>query len=133
MSNNRPTYYDDLKAKGYSPRDYVKFRTVTAAYWGLEAIAVGQIAYAWVPAVFGQEFTIRQIHHLMMWVFIIFSMIHVHLVAFHDYVEGRGEASSMVSGFKFIYTERFEDEVKDIKRRKIRARTTRKEVEEANT
>ena len=65
--------------------------------------------FAWVPAMFGEEFTIRQIHHIMMWVFIVFTMIHVHLVVFHDYVEGRGEASSMVSGFKFILRERFDE------------------------
>lgn len=66
--------------------------------------------FTWVPAVFGEEFTIRQIHHIMMWVFIVFSMIHIHLVVFHDYVEARGEASSIVSGFKFILKERYDKE-----------------------
>jgi hypothetical protein len=32
-----------------------------------------------------------------------------YLVLFHDWLEGRGESSAMVSGYKFCRTERFED------------------------
>ena len=38
----------------------------------------------------------------MMWFFIVFTMIHVYLVFYHDYVEGRGVISSMAGGWKFI-------------------------------
>ena len=38
----------------------------------------------------------------MMWFFIVFSMVHVYLVFYHDYVEGRGVISSMVGGWKFV-------------------------------
>jgi Ni/Fe-hydrogenase 1 B-type cytochrome subunit len=37
-----------------------------------------------------------------MWFFPVFIIIHVYLVAYHDYVEGRGILSSMVGGWKFI-------------------------------
>lgn len=46
MSTKRPTYYQDLRRKGYSRRDFIKFCTAIAAYMGLEASAAGQIARA---------------------------------------------------------------------------------------
>ncbi|MDR3693885.1 Ni/Fe-hydrogenase, b-type cytochrome subunit [Mucilaginibacter sp.] len=64
--------------------------------------------FAWVPAMFGGDILTRQIHHWSMWFFILFAVIHVYLVFYHDYVEGRGEISSMGGGFKFIEEEMFE-------------------------
>jgi hydrogenase small subunit len=42
----RPTYYEELRAKGYSRRDFMKFCTMLAAYMGLENAGVAQIANA---------------------------------------------------------------------------------------
>ncbi len=64
--------------------------------------------FAWVPFVFGGDFMLRLIHHLTMWFFVLFAVIHVYLVFYHDYVEGRGEMSSMAGGWKFIEDEDFE-------------------------
>jgi Ni/Fe-hydrogenase 1 B-type cytochrome subunit len=58
--------------------------------------------FVWVPDVFGGDFATRNWHHVVMWFFVVFTMIHVYLVAYHDYVEGRGETSSIVGGWKFI-------------------------------
>ena len=58
--------------------------------------------FAWVVPLMGGDFAVCQWHHMMMWFFIIFAMIHVYLVCYHDYVEGRGVASSMVGGWKFV-------------------------------
>ncbi len=58
--------------------------------------------FAWIVPLMGGDFAVRQWHHVMMWVFIIFTMIHVYLVFYHDYVERRGVTSSMVGGWKFI-------------------------------
>ena len=58
--------------------------------------------FVWIPPLMGGDFAVRQWHHVMMWFFVIFSMIHVYLVFYHDYVEGRGVTSSMVGGWKFI-------------------------------
>lgn len=58
--------------------------------------------FAWIVPLMGGDFAVRQWHHMMMWSFIIFSMIHVYLVFYHDYVEGRGVISSMAGGWKFI-------------------------------
>ena len=66
--------------------------------------------FAWVPALFGGDIVVRQIHHWAMWFFILFTVIHVYLVFYHDYVEGRGEISSMGGGWKFIEEEVFEEQ-----------------------
>ncbi len=58
--------------------------------------------FAWIVPMMGGDFAVRQWHHIMMWFFIIVSLVHVHLVFYHDYVEGRGTTSSMVGGWKFI-------------------------------
>ena len=58
--------------------------------------------FAWIVPLMGGDFAVRQWHHTMMWFFIVFAMVHVYLVCYHDYVEGRGVTSSMVGGWKFI-------------------------------
>lgn len=58
--------------------------------------------FAWAQGLAGGDFLLRNIHHSVMWFFIIFIMIHVYLVFYHDYVEGNGEISSMGGGYKFI-------------------------------
>jgi Ni/Fe-hydrogenase 1 B-type cytochrome subunit len=58
--------------------------------------------FAWIVPLMGGDFAVRQWHHMMMWFFIIFAMVHVYLVFYHDYVEGRGVLSSIVGGWKFI-------------------------------
>ena len=66
--------------------------------------------FAWVPGLVGGDFVLRNIHHAAMWFFIVFAIIHVYLVFYHDYVEGRGEISSMGGGWKFIEEEAFHKE-----------------------
>lgn len=58
--------------------------------------------FAWVVPAMGGDFAVRQWHHVMMWFFVIFTMVHVYLVFYHDYVERRGVISSMVGGWKFV-------------------------------
>jgi Ni/Fe-hydrogenase 1 B-type cytochrome subunit len=61
--------------------------------------------FAWVPGAVGGDFFLRNVHHWAMWIFVIFVIIHVYLVLYHDYVEGRGETSSIIGGWKFIEEE----------------------------
>ena len=71
--------------------------------------------FSWVIPLFGGDFMVRTIHHITMWTFIFFSMIHVYLVFYHDWLEGRGEVSSMFGGYKFVCESRIkkiEEEVK---------------------
>jgi Ni/Fe-hydrogenase 1 B-type cytochrome subunit len=75
--------------------------------------------FAWVPGVVGGDFMLRSIHHWAMWFFILFTVVHVYLVFYHDYVEGRGEISSMGGGWKFIEEEIFEaNKNEDIEKKK---------------
>lgn len=69
--------------------------------------------FSWVPALFGGDFMMRQIHHWAMWFFILFAIVHVYLVFYHDYVEGRGEISSMGGGWKFIEEETFKKNMEE--------------------
>ncbi len=61
--------------------------------------------FAWIVPLMGGDFAVRQWHHVMMWFFVIFAVIHVYLVFYHDYVEARGVISSMAGGWKFIEKE----------------------------
>ena len=63
---------------------------------------------SWLPRMFhwfgdllGGDMVVRQWHHAFTWFFVVFIIIHVYLVFYHDYVEGRGTTSSMVGGWKF--------------------------------
>ena len=58
--------------------------------------------FAWVVPFLGGDMHVRQLHHILMWGFIIFAIIHVYLVFYHDYIERRGVTSSMIGGWKFI-------------------------------
>lgn len=57
--------------------------------------------FAWVPALLGGDAVTREIHHILMWFFILFSLVHVYLVFYHDYIERNGTTSSMIGGWKF--------------------------------
>jgi Ni/Fe-hydrogenase 1 B-type cytochrome subunit len=58
--------------------------------------------FAWVVPLLGGDMRVRQLHHILMWGFILFAIIHVYLVFYHDYIERRGVTSSMIGGWKFI-------------------------------
>lgn len=66
--------------------------------------------FAWVVPLFGGDFMVRTIHHVATWVFILFTLVHVYLVFYHDWLEGRGEVSSMFGGYKFVCEERIHKE-----------------------
>lgn len=62
--------------------------------------------FSWVTPLLGGDFMVRTIHHIAMWGFILFTLVHVYLVFYHDWLEGRGEVSSMFGGYKFVSEER---------------------------
>ncbi|NNE02583.1 MAG: Ni/Fe-hydrogenase, b-type cytochrome subunit [Eudoraea sp.] len=69
--------------------------------------------FSWVIPLFGGDFMVRTIHHIATWIFIFFSMIHIYLVFYHDWLEGRGEVSSMFGGYKFVAESRIDDSPND--------------------
>lgn len=69
--------------------------------------------FTWVTPLLGGDFMVRNIHHIAMWGFILFSLIHIYLVFYHDWLEGRGEVSSMFGGYKFVAEERLKKAEKE--------------------
>ena len=63
--------------------------------------------FTWIVPLMGSDAAVRQWHHILMWPFAIFTVIHVYLCFYHDYVEGRGDLSSMLGGWKFEKDEDF--------------------------
>lgn len=74
-----------------------------ALYAGMSDAWLPQL-FAWIVPWMGGDMAVRFWHHVLMWFFVIFTMIHIHLVVYHDYVEGRGTMSSMFGGWKFTRT-----------------------------
>jgi Ni/Fe-hydrogenase 1 B-type cytochrome subunit len=75
--------------------------------------------FSWVVPFMGGDFIVRTIHHAATWLFILFTLIHVYLVFYHDWLEGRGEVSSMFGGYKFVCEERLnkvldEEEIEEL-------------------
>ncbi len=58
--------------------------------------------FTWLVPLFGSEQNLRLFHYGALWLFVVFTIIHVYLVFYHDYVEGHGVLSSMVGGWKFM-------------------------------
>ncbi len=71
-----------------------------ALYSSMSSSALPKL-FAWMVPLMGGDFAVRQWHHLFMWFFVVFAIIHVYLVFYHDYIEGRGTTSSMIGGWKF--------------------------------
>ncbi len=65
-------------------------------------------SFIWVQDLFGGDFAVREIHHLTMWLFVVFIVVHLYLVLYHDQFEARGETSSMMNGYKFVEVEVFD-------------------------
>lgn len=58
--------------------------------------------FVWVVPLLGGDRSVRLWHHSMMWFFVVFTIVHVYLSAYHDYVEATGTMSSMIGGWKFV-------------------------------
>ena len=61
--------------------------------------------FAWIVPLIGGDLAVRQVHHFLMWFFMLFTVGHIYLVFYHDYTERRGIASSMIGGWKFMAAE----------------------------
>lgn len=74
---------------------------------------VGEPATTWMLFGMNGFFVVRAIHHWLMWAFVLFMIVHVYLVFYHDYIERNGIASSMIGGWKFIRTDVYRDFLKE--------------------
>ena len=59
-------------------------------------------ATLWVPQLLGSMQTVRLLHHVLTWYFLIFIPIHVYLAIRSDLLERTGTMSSIVSGGRFV-------------------------------
>jgi len=66
--------------------------------------------FAWVPSAMGGDMEVRFIHHATMWLIGFIIIIHIYLVLYHGWLEGRGEVSSMISGHKFVCKSRIQEQ-----------------------
>ncbi len=57
--------------------------------------------FVWIVPLMGGEMGVRFWHHAFMWFFVWFTIVHIYLAFYHDYIEGRGTISSIVGGWKF--------------------------------
>ena len=89
-----------------------KYLSLQDAVFSMSTSALPRV-FTWVIPLMGGDMAVRQWHHISMWFFIVFTLIHVYLVFYHDYVEGRGTTSSMVGGWKFQRSDRIDDARKD--------------------
>ena len=62
--------------------------------------------FDWVPFVFGGLQRIRFIHHATSWVLVLYIIFHVYLSVRSDYVERGGVVSSIITGGRYIPTDR---------------------------
>lgn len=69
-------------------------------YGGMSSSWIPKL-FKWVVPLMGGDLVARRWHHMAMWAFILFVIIHVYIVFFHEYVEARGTSSSIFSGWKF--------------------------------
>lgn len=78
------------------------FQTVTgfALYSNMSSSWLPRM-FTWIVPLMGGEFAVRFWHHLFLWFFVLFTIVHVYLAFYHDYIEGRGTISSIVGGWKF--------------------------------
>ncbi|MBD3868381.1 MAG: Ni/Fe-hydrogenase, b-type cytochrome subunit [Acidobacteria bacterium] len=78
------------------------FQSITGfAMYAANTTAMLPRMFTFIKPIMGGDFGVRQWHHAGMWFFILFTIVHVYLVFYHDYVEGRGTTSSMIGGWKF--------------------------------
>ncbi len=57
----------------------------------------------WGLALFGSQQSARFLHHLLMWWFMIFAVIHVYLCIWNDAKAPEGTISSIFTGVKFTH------------------------------
>jgi Ni/Fe-hydrogenase 1 B-type cytochrome subunit len=62
-------------------------------------------AFAWVVPLLGGDMVVRQWHHLALWAFMVFLVIHLYLVFLNDRQDRQGLFSSIMTGWKVIEKE----------------------------
>ena len=69
--------------------------------------------FGFLIPIYGGLQTARLIHHLVMWVLILFVTLHVYTGALTSSLEENGEVDSIFSGYKFVHAEDLEKDQAD--------------------
>nr|WP_295971448.1 Ni/Fe-hydrogenase, b-type cytochrome subunit [uncultured Bacillus sp.] len=57
--------------------------------------------FSWVPVLFGDtSFSIRSMHHVVAWLFVIFIVVHIYMAIRDDWMQRNGTLSSIITGYK---------------------------------
>ena len=59
-------------------------------------------AFGWVLGLFGNSMTVHTLHHVGMWVLVVFSLIHLYIAIREDIVRRQSTLSTMVSGWRMF-------------------------------
>jgi Ni/Fe-hydrogenase 1 B-type cytochrome subunit len=81
---------------------FIAILIAAALYFIISFIFGWLVVDGGAKVILGADSMLKRLHSYTMWVFLLFFITHVYLVFYHDYVEGRGVASSMIGGWKFI-------------------------------
>jgi Ni/Fe-hydrogenase 1 B-type cytochrome subunit len=64
------------------------------------ASGIWRVGFMWINIVFGAQ-PVRWLHHVLLWAFVIFFLVHLYMVLLSDIEERTGGVTSMISGVKW--------------------------------
>jgi Ni/Fe-hydrogenase 1 B-type cytochrome subunit len=59
-------------------------------------------AFGWVIPLFGNSFNVHTVHHVGMWVLIVFALVHIYAAMREDIMSRQSIVSSMISGWRMF-------------------------------
>ena len=93
---------------------YLVMITSGLAMYAAEALPGAYMkSFQFLIPIYGSLQMARFIHHLVMWVLILFVTLHVYANALTSALEENGEVDSIFSGYKFVRREDVEKELVD--------------------
>ena len=64
----------------------------TSGFW--------RVGFGWLLTLFGNQ-TLRLVHHLLMWLFVVFFIVHLYMAILADLEEKDASITSIINGVKF--------------------------------
>ena len=80
-----------------------------SVFTGLALFAEGEgidsawyTAFGWVFALLGDSFFVHTVHHVSMWIIIVFAMVHIYAAIREDIMSRQSMVTTMISGWRFF-------------------------------
>ncbi len=104
ISNKRPHYVGHNPIAGFTYVGiyfliFLQGLTGLALYGEIHPGGLWWTLFSWLFAIAPNN-VLRLVHHLLMWIFIAFFLVHLYLGVLNDILERSGILSSMVTGYK---------------------------------